>query len=133
MIRLNNKGQSLVIFIIFIPVVIMLGMVVVDVCFARYNKIRLENINKEVIKYGLSHINEEPYNNMVDMIYQNDSEIDDYKIDINSDDETINVTLLKSTKGFFGSILDKEIYKEKCSNLGYIKENKIMIEKKAIK
>lgn len=130
MSRLNNKGQSLAIFVIFVPVFIMLGTYVVDVSFAKYNERRLDNLNKQVINYGLKHIDEEPYDNMVDLIYQNDSDIDFYEININNETKEISVTLSKSTKGFFGSIVGKEIYNEKSSLKGYIKDDKKIIEKK---
>lgn len=124
MSRLNNKGQSLAIFVIFVPVFIMMGTYVVDVSFAKYNERRLDNLNKQVINYGLKHIDEEPYDNMVDLIYQNDSDIDFYEININNETKEISVTLSKSTKGFFGSIVGKEIYNEKSSLKGYIKDDK---------
>ena len=130
MSRLNNKGQSLAIFVIFVPVFIMMGTYVVDVSFAKYNERRLDNLNKQVINYGLKHIDEEPYDNMVDLIYLNDSDIDFYEININNETKEISVTLSKSTKGFFGSIVGKEIYNEKSSLKGYIKDDKKIIEKK---
>ena len=130
MSKLNNRGQSLAIFVIFVPVFIMMGTFVVDVSFAKYNERRLDNLNKQVINYGLKQIDEEPYDNMVDLIYQNDSDIDSYEININNETKEISVTLSKSTKGFFGSIVGKEIYNEKSSLKGYIKDDKKIIEKK---
>ena len=130
MSKLNNRGQSLAIFVIFVPVFIMIGTFVVDVSFAKYNERRLDNLNKQVINYGLKHIDEEPYDNMVDLIYQNDSDIDSYEININNETKEISVTLSKSTKGFFCSIVGKEIYNEKSSLKGYIKDDKKIIEKK---
>lgn len=127
--RLNSKGQSLAIFVIFVPVFIMIGTLVVDVSFARYNVRKLDNINKLVINYGLDHIESDPYDTMVDLIYKNDSEVDDYEIKINLEEKKINVNISKSTKGFFGSIVGKKIYKEKSSFIGYIKDDKKIIEK----
>ena len=124
MSKLNNRGQSLAIFVIFVPVFIMMGTFVVDVSFAKYNERRLDNLNKQVINYGLKHIDEEPYDNM------DDSDIDSYEININNETKEISVTLSKSTKGFFGSIVGKEIYNEKSSLKGYIKDDKKIIEKK---
>lgn len=127
--RFNSKGQSLAIFVIFVPVFIMIGTLVVDVSFARYNARKLDNINKLVINYGLEHIESDPYDTMVDLIYKNDSEVDDYEIKINLEEKKINVNISKSTKGFFGSIVGKEIYKEKSSFIGYIKDDKKIIER----
>lgn len=128
--RIGNKGQSLAIFVIFVPVFIMIGTLVVDISFAKYQSRRLDNISKQVLSYGLDHIDGEPYENMVDLIYQNDDEIDSYTIDINDENKTINISISKSTKGFFGSIVGKEIYKEKSNFTGYLKNDKKIIEKK---
>ena len=96
MSKLNNRGQSLAIFVIFVPVFIMMGTFVVDVSFAKYNERRLDNLNKQVINYGLKHIDEEPYDNMVDLIYQNDSDIDSYEININKKYQLLYLNLLKA-------------------------------------
>lgn len=133
MSRLNNKGQSLAIFAIFIPVFIMVGTLVVDVSFAKYQSRKLNNITKQVVRYGLNHIDDEPYNNMVDLIYQNDDEVDSYNINLNSEERKVEVSISKSTKGFFGSIVGKEIYKEESSYIGYFENDKMIIEKKVSK
>ena len=127
--RLNNKGQSLAIFIVFIPVVIMMGTFIVDLSFAKYNEIKLNNINKMIIKYGLKNIDNDPYISMVDLIYKNDSDIDNYNITINPNDKTIRVSMDKSSKGFFGTIIKKDIYIEKSVYVGKIVDDKIIIEK----
>ena len=66
---------------------------------------------------------------MIKLIYKNDSKIDRYNIVINESENTVRVELEKSTKGFFGSIIDKEIYKEISSYTGSIKNNNIVIER----
>lgn len=131
--NLSNKGQSLAIFIIFLPVFIMMGAFIVDLGLAKYNDNKIDNINKMVIKYGLNHIDENPYNDMVDLIYQNDSKIDSYSIDIDSVNKTIRISIDKSSIGPFGKIIDKQIYKEKSSYIGYIKDEKIIIERDDVK
>lgn len=127
--KLSNKGQSLAIFVVFLPVFIMMGAFIIDLGFAKYNENKLDNITKMVIRYGLNHIDEEPYNDMVDLIYQNDSKIDNYDIKIDTENRSIKMSLDKSSIGFFGKIIDKEIYKEKSSFTGYIKDEKIIIER----
>ena len=127
--KLNSKGQSLAMFIIFIPFFIMIGAYIIDLGFAKYNSNKLDSINKLVIKYGLLNIDEEPKEEMIKLIYKNDSKIDRYNIAINESENTVRVELEKSTKGFFGSIIDKEIYKEISSYTGSIKNNNIVIER----
>ncbi len=131
--KLSSKGQALVIFVIFVPVIIMVGTLIIDVGFARYNSNNLNDITKLVIRYGLKNIDSDPYNKMVDLLYQNDSDIDNYSIEIDVENKTIKMSVDKATKGFFGSIVGKEIYKEKSSYIGYIKDEKYIIEKDDLK
>ena len=126
--RLSNKGQSLAIFIVFIPLFIMMGTFVVDMAYARYNANRLNETNKMIVRYGLKHIEENPFDDMVHLIYQNDSEIDNYDIKIDVLNKTVSVSIDKASRGFFGSLIGKDIYKEKSSYIGYIKEEKIIID-----
>lgn len=129
MSKLSNQGQALVIFVIFIPVILMIGTFVIDLGMAKYNDYRLEEVTKEVLSYGLKHIDQDPYDNMVDLLYQNDDLIDNYSIDIQKDENTIKISVDKATKGLFGSVIGKEIYKEKSSYVGYLSDDKIIIKK----
>ena len=47
-------------------------------------------------------------------------------------EKKINIVLSKSTKGFFGSIVGKEIYSEKCFYEGYFNGEEKIIEKKGL-
>ena len=126
--RLSNKGQSLAMFIVFIPFFIMMGTFVVDMAYAKYNSNKLNETTKMVLRYGLNHIEEDPYDDMVDLLYQNDTKIDNYEIKINLEEKNINIDVERASRGFFGNIFGKDIYKEKSSYKGYINEEKIIIE-----
>lgn len=129
MSRLSNKGQSLALFIVFVFFIILLGTYVIDISYAKYNKKRLDETTKMIIKYGLSNIEEDPFNDMVDLIYQNDSEVDNYNIQIDRENKIIKMSIDKSSPGLFGKITKKDIYNEKSSYQGYIKNEKMIIEK----
>jgi hypothetical protein len=131
MIKLSNRGQSLALFVVFIPFFIMIGVFVVDASFAKYNANRLNEITKMVTRYGINHVDEDPYYEMVDLIYKNDDDIDSYDIKIDAENKMVSVTLDKATEGFFGKIINKEIYKERSSYVGTIKDEKIVIEKES--
>ena len=126
--RLSNKGQTLALFIVFIPFFIMMGTFVVDMAYAKYNANKLNETTKMVLRYGLNHIEEDPYNDMVDLIYQNDTKIDNYEIKMDLQEKKINIIVERASKGFFGSLVGKEIYKEKSNYKGYILDDKIIIE-----
>ncbi len=129
--RLSNHGQTLSIFVVFLPLFIMLGTLGIELGFVKYNKGKLNELNKMVVRYGMMHIEQAPYNEMVNLIYKNDSEIDDYKIDIDTVNKVIKVDLKKTTKGFFKGIVGKKLYKEKSSYVGRMAEERIIIEEGA--
>ena len=57
MFNLNNKGQSLVMLVVSIPIVLLVLTLVYDVGMAIYEKNRLSNTSYMVIEYGLDNIN----------------------------------------------------------------------------
>ena len=116
--KLDNKGQSLVIFVIFIPLFIMIGTFIIDIGFAKYNERKLNSISKEVITYGMKHISDDPRSEMENLIKKNDDEITYYEIDIDTDNNKIKL-----------KIIGKELYKIRCSYVGFIKDENIVIEK----
>lgn len=127
--KLSNKGQSLTLFLVFLPVLILLGCFVIDLGYAKYNDLRLEETTKTVLRYGLKHIDEDVYPSMVDLLYKNDDTIDEYKIDIKTEEKEIFISVSKASKGLFGKVINKNVYKEKSKFKGYIKEDKIIIER----
>lgn len=126
--KLSNTGQSLAIFIVFIPVFIIIGTFAVDITYAKYNMGKLNESSKMIIRYGLNHIDESPYEDMVDLIYQNNDDIDNYSIDINEENKEITMTITAYSKSFFGKIMNKNIFKQKSSYKGYIKDDRKIIE-----
>lgn len=127
--KLDDKGQSLVIFVIFIPLFIMIGTFIIDIGFAKYNERKLNSISKEVISYGMKHISEDPRSEMEELIKKNDDEITYYEIDIDTDNNKIKLIINKDSKGIFGKIIGKELYKIRCSYIGFIEDENIVIEK----
>lgn len=125
---MNNKGQALAIFAIFLPFIIGVGIYVVDLSYAKYNDIKLDNISKIVVKYGVNHINEDPRDKMIELIKENDNELDGYDIDINKEEGKVEVTLNDSVKGIFGNIIGKKIYEQKSNFIGYKQNERIIIE-----
>ena len=53
---LNNKGQSLVLFIIIIPIILGIMAIVIDIGNIIYENQELDNINRIVLDYGLDSI-----------------------------------------------------------------------------
>ena len=127
--KLDNKGQALVIFVMLIPLFTMIGTFIIDIGFAKYNERKLNSISKEVITYGMKHISDDPRSEMENLIKKNDDEITYYEIDVDTDNNKIKLIINKDSKGIFGKIIGKELYKIRCSYVGFIKDENIVIEK----
>lgn len=126
MIKLNNKGQTLALFVIFIPVIIMIGIYVVDIGICKYNKNKLDNINTLVINDYLDKKDSITKDEVLKLILKNDNEIES---EVNISDDKIKLTLKKDVKGAFGNIIGKKIYNIKSVYTGYVKDDKKIIER----
>lgn len=141
---LNNKGQSLILFIIVLPVVLFILVLVIDIGKVLVLRQELNNISEIVLDYGLdkldmddnssdntsSDIDDSNYNledELIEVIKLNKSDID--KIDVRIDNDRIYVDLSKGEKGIFSSLVDISIFNVKSSYVGYFDNNKKRIER----
>ena len=133
MSKLNNKGQSLVLFVVMLPLFIMMGVYLIDVGYAKYNENKLNNVCTMVLNYGLDNIDNNPKDKMIKLIYENENDIKEQNILVDPNNKLIKISVLKTSNGFLGNIIGKSIYKEKCAYTGYIKNDKKYIERDGIK
>ena len=140
----NNRGQSLVLFILVLPLLLFILILIVDVGRAMLLKNELDSINMIVLDYGLdemcdidnkSNVDGNLLNNNVDdiknriknIIMLNKDDIDTIKIDIV--DNKIYVLLEDNVKGLFSKLIDISIFNVKSSYVGYIDNNDKRIER----
>ena len=140
----NNRGQSLVLFILVLPLLLFILILIVDVGRAMLLKNELDSINMIVLDYGLdemcdidnkSNVDGNLLNNNVDdiknriknIIMLNKKDIDTIKIDIV--DNKIYVLLEDNVKGLFSKLIDISIFNVKSSYVGYIDNNDKRIER----
>ncbi len=124
--KLNNKGQSLVMFVVILPVIIMILMMVVDIGKMVNLKSELDNINYIAISYGLDNISDDDIQDKIrKLIYKNKLGIDEVKIEI--DDGEVDITLVDG----IDLILLKEsnILRVRSSYRGIISDEKKIIER----
>ena len=119
---MNNKGQTLVVFVLFLPVLVIVIAMIINKSNMYYDKRNMENIAKEAINYGLSNIEDE---NIEDKIKIFISKNIDCEKEVKIEDGEIRVTLIKENKTIkkilgYGNIKIK--YK------GKIEENKKKVE-----
>lgn len=149
---LNNRGQSLILFIIILPVILIVLVLVIDIGRVMVLKQELDNINKIVLDYGIDYVNKIDNNDLVDSnindLTSNDIKLfddDDIKneienlivlnkndidmVNIKMDDDKIYINLEESVKGIFSKLINVSIFKVKSSYVGYMENNNKRIER----
>ena len=96
---LNNKGQSLVIFVIVLPILLLFISYVFDVITINYEKNRLNNIAVQI----KDNVNTLTDDEIVILVNKNDKKID---VDIKENE----IKLSKKIKGVFNKITKQEYY-----------------------
>ena len=117
--KLNNKGQALVAFIILLPIILFILSMVIDLGLMGLEKRKINNTVRDSIEYGLKHnSSKEQIRGMIDknIKYEN------ITIDMNDD---INISLYYRYNTIFGFIKKKDL---RIKYHGYKENNKIKIE-----
>lgn len=126
---LNNKGQSLVLFVILIPIFLLLVALVYDVGKLSLLRDELDNINYIVMDYVLDNMEDENIiDNSKELINKNKKDIDYIEVSIVED--RVYIVIEDTINGIFIDFEDSNIFKVKSSYLGYIDtDNKKIIER----
>lgn len=124
MFKLNNKGQSLVMFIVIIPIFLLIVTLVYDVGTAFYEKNRLANTNYMVIDYALDNIKNVSEAELVDLIQRNVDNLNYVSIFIQ--DNEIEIILSKDIRGILGNMFGFDLITANSKYKGTI----INVEKK---
>lgn len=127
MFRLNNKGQSLVMFIIIIPIVILILTLVYDVGSAIYEKNRLSNTSYMVIDYGLDNINSVSESELIELALMNTNNLSYISIVI--EDKEIEIKLSKEIKGIVCKIFGFNLIEAYSEYKGTITNGEKKIER----
>lgn len=107
MFRLNNRGQSLVMFVLIIPIFLLIFTLVFDVGTALYEKERLSNTNYMTIEYGLDNIDNVNENDLIELIMKNSDNLSNISVVI--EDNTILIKLSKNSKGVVGKMFNFDL------------------------
>ena len=125
---LNNKGQSLILFIIMLPILLLILILGIDVGGAIVLKQELVSISDVVLDYGLDNIDKE--NLEIDLeklakLNKNDTD----KIEIQIDDGKIYMGMIDTYDGILSNMINIPIFKVKTSYVSYIENNEKRIER----
>lgn len=123
---MNNRGQSLVLFVLLIPLVLMILYAVYEIGRMTLLKHELDNINTIALDYGIDKINDENIDiEIKELIEKNKNDID--KIDIKILDDKMYITLEDSLSK--RTTLFRNTFKVKSSYVGYMDNDKKIIER----
>ena len=109
---MNNRGQTLVMFILMLPLLLIVLCLVVDIGMLSLEKKKLENTLKDAIYYELN--NQETDSNMIknrltNTLSKNINNIKIKKVEI-TDNKVITVSISKEYKGIFTKILKSNLF-----------------------
>ena len=121
---MNNKGQTLVLFVLILPIIIFIMLLVIDVSNMFITKQELNNINKIVLNYGLDIIEEENIDSKLEELINKNISVNEHTIRI--DNGIIEIEIKKNIQGI---VTKNKIYEVKSTYKGYIEEDKKVISR----
>ena len=126
--KLNNKGQTLVIFIILIPLLITLMAFVVDISYMYRENNKLENTTKTIIKNLYDERLDGNIESKVKDLYKK-NKIDEKNVKVTASDDYLTIDNNYEVKSIFGKLIGLKKYKVKVVIKGHKKNGKIVFTK----
>ena len=120
-------GQSLVMFVLIIPIFLLILTLVYDVGNAIYEKDRLSNTNYLTIEYGLNNIDTVTENDLKNLIEQNTSNLKYIYVTI--EENQIEIKMEKDAKSIIGKMFNFNLVKIISHYEGKIINNQKEIER----
>ena len=108
---MNNKGQTLVLFIILLPVILIMLVLVISLAASSIQKRKIDMVIKNTIEDNMDNLNDIDINKQIDdMLENNLGEFDERNIVIRSD--YLEITVRTKISNLFDFITndDTEIY-----------------------
>ena len=125
---LNNKGQSLVMFVMILPILLMIIMMVIDIGKMVQRREELDSINYILVDYGLDNVDlDNLEDKLKEILGKNDKSIDIVKINI--DKESLEVEVILRDKVDLLILKDNKLFRVKSDYIGRVVDNKKIIER----
>ena len=126
---MNNKGQSLVAFIVLLPVLFMLAGIIIDISTSYVKKKEVVSSVKNSIEYSFKSEldNYKTEQVMFKILSSNIDDIESYNITINEDD--VYVYVKTNINGVFSNLFKNPTNNIEVKYKGYMKDGKVIIER----
>lgn len=122
---MNSKGQTLIVFVILIPIFILISALVVDTGLMTFEKEKYRGIIENGIK---EYFNTGNIDETKKIFSLNDISKEEYAITIQ--EKEIEVSLNTSVESIFGKIINIEKYEIKINYVGTKEGERVIINKK---
>lgn len=119
---MNNKGQSLFLFVLFLPIIIFALILIFDISYITINNNKLNDIAYQSIKYLVK--DKKDKEEVEKIILLNDEEIEIIEITDNS------IYLKKKIKPIFGTYMGYKRYELSINLEGYLDNDKLITKEK---
>ena len=121
---MNNKGQSLVLFVLLIPIILGIITLVIDVGKSLVEKNSINNKIELVIEYGLE---DNLTKKEISELLEHNLNTNDYQVNI--DNGTIEIKVKTYVQGIISNVFDFKGFNIESEYHGYMQEEKKIIEK----
>lgn len=122
---MNKRGQTLIIFVMLIPIILTMAALVIDVGLLYYKKNEYTGIVEESIK---EYFKDEDILSAKKTLVLNGVSLDDTEINVS--DNKITVTLDTKVDSIFGKVIRINDYEIKVSRVGTKDKERVIINKK---
>ena len=126
---MNNKGQSLVSFIIILPIILLICGALVEFSNVAYQKHRLTSVTKTIISSILlsdKSIDTNEKDDIIKMYDDNSITIDELLVE---DNNYLKITANIKVNSFLGKIINKDYYDINVTIKGEVIDNKVVFKK----
>ena len=124
MFRLNNKGQTLVLFVLMLPIMLCLMVLVFDIGKFFCEKQELNHINQMVVSYGIDHYEDEDLENeLMELVLLNRDDLSNIFVEVS--DDKVCVELFYKDSSILGNIFDISIFEVYSSYVGNVIDKKV--------
>lgn len=123
--KLNNKGQSLVLFVMLLPIIFMIIALVVQASYLSISKKNYEDNVYEAVDYGLEHLEDADIQDKLVRLL--DENIEGQK-QVSVSNGKVRIKVSSKIDGMFSSVFE-EMYRIEVTYIGYLDDGKKRIEK----
>lgn len=122
--NLNNRGQTLVLFVMLLPIMLLVMVLVFDIGKSIVEKQKLDNISFMIVSYGIEHSKDDNIEGTLkELVTLNYKDATDVEILVK--DDYVSVSLSGKVKGVFGNLVGKSNFKVRSYYIGNINDKKI--------